>query len=877
MSTPSTLGSPRTEARSGTDHAGAPSGEKRTAGPLWVLRINPLERARLSDDALRTLLARLADAEHDVRDAAARCSDELYAAIGAAPDEDSRRRLVALRRAIHNDRTAKATGVPPTPAVARWAGACEKRAALRGEVAEAYASAADRERGTLARLLGDEDLTRSLALVSPEVYQESLRYRSAITEGRPLSARARKSERGLVQYVTRAMVRTSPLARFTAVGIAVPDPAGTSPEDPPYTPGTPFTGLDRVMLAYVLGGLEPPVGAAVLDAWVGLSPTSALEPDGSRLFFLKPTDTGFQRLAAPVKGTVRALVDATVMGPRPVRSVIDDLTARTGASAQDAAKAVVGAVRQGMLCTYGEAEDGAADLDALLARSAPAAGPPLADVRARLPRLGAAPATARSAELAALRDDFAEVSRIARRPARVTVEEDFVLSPARVAAADWQRPLEDLGPVVELLSVFDWLHDVRVITTAAFVDRFGAGARVPLAEHAEGLVQEVSRRAAVMGEVYLDGDTTALTGLGPADGSLERLHALRRRVIDATQRHIAAAAGDPDVRLSVDEARELTRALPERLRRDPLSYGVLVQSAGEGRVVLNDGLPGHGMLYARFLDADRRLGGDAVARLAERLTDRYGWDGSRVVEDLGLHRLNVNAHPRILPHGLRPDDWFSLRLAHDTETDQLRVEDADGTPLRVLPLGTGHPGLFPPPLSLASCLATGGRLNNDLLDGWHRALPWDGRTTRTAPRITVGDVVLARRRWYGGAELASALEPAAEHERLTALTEWRGRHGVPEEVVVKTAFEQVSPRTLDPADMLPRRRQFKPQYVDLASALGTRVLPRMLDRRATDERAVNYLEEALPAVVDGTHAYEWVVEIGRRPGGLFHYEGDFGS
>ncbi|NEA05359.1 hypothetical protein G3I28_39640, partial [Streptomyces sp. SID10116] len=69
-------------------------------------------------------------------------------------------------------------------------------------------------------------------------------------------------------------------------------------------------------------------------------------------------------------------------------------------------------------------------------------------------------------------------------------------------------------------------------------------------------------------------------------------------------------------------------------------------------------------------------------RLAERLTDRYGWDGSRVVEDLGLHRLNVNAHPRILPHGLRPDDWFSLRLAHDTETDQLRVEDADGTPLR---------------------------------------------------------------------------------------------------------------------------------------------------------------------------------------------------
>jgi hypothetical protein len=62
--------------------------------------------------------------------------------------------------------------------------------------------------------------------------------------------------------------------------------------------------------------------------------------------------------------------------------------------------------------------------------------------------------------------------------------------------------------------------------------------------------------------------------------------------------------------------------------------------------------------------------------------------------------------------------------------------------------------------------------------------------------------------------------------------------------------------------------------VDLSSALSTRVLPKMLDRRATEEEAVNYLEEALPSVVGGTHAQEWVVEIGRTPGGLFQYEGD---
>lgn len=672
------------------------------------------------------------------------------------------------------------------------------------------------------------------------------------------------------------MVRTSPLARFTAVGIAVPSPGGVHPGEVAFEDATAFPSLDRVMLAYVLGGLRPPAGAELLNAWVALSPTSALDEARATLYFLRPTESGFQRLSAPVRGVVRSLVDATVMGPRPVRSVVSHITAQQGCTAQDAAKAVLRAVQQGILCTYGEPEDGAADLSVMLTRPASPGAGLLEDVKARLPRLATAPASGRRAELQAIEGNFEQVSRLARRPARVTVEEDYVLPPFTVDSGRWRRPLADVGATVELLSVFDWLHDVRVMTTAAFVQRFGAGAGVPLTEHAESLVQEVSRRAAVMGESYARGDADALDGLGTADGSLEQLFTLRRRVIDETQSRITKAvdAGATDLALTAEEAVELTSGMPPRIRQDALSYGVLVQAAGD-RLVFNDGLPGHGMLYARFLDADRKLGGGSLPYLAQRLLDRYTWDGSRVVEDLGLHRLNVNAHPRILPEGLGPDDWFSLRLVHDEESDTLAVEDADGQRIRVLPLGTGHPGLFPPPLSLATSLSTGGRLNNDLVNGWHRSVPHDRRHTLMCPRISIGEVVLARRRWYGGGELATALGSGpAEHDRLTALTEWRARHDVPEEVVVKTTFGEDSPRTLDPADVLPRRLQHKPQYVDFTSALSTRVLPKMLDRRATEEEAVNYLEEALPSVVDGTHAQEWVVEIGRKPGGLFEYEGE---
>lgn len=842
--------------------------------PLWFLRINPLLRTRLADPALRELLERLTVAERAVRSAAERCSEELYSLIGVTTDDGTRGQLIAARRAIHNDRPLKAAPAG-MPSVAMWLATTEQRSLLRAEVAHHYEQAADRERRTLARLLSDEHLRRSLALVSPEVYEESERYRAATAEGR-LSARVRKSERGLIQYVTRAMVRTSPLSRFTAVGIAVPGAGGVDPGRVRFEGATAFPGLDRAMLAYVLGGLPQATGAALLDAWVALSPTSSLDGERSTLYFLRSTDSGLQRLSAPVKGVVRALVDAIAMGPRPVRSVVAHTAAQTKCSAQDAAKALLQAVHQGILCTYNEPEDGSVDLAAMLTRPGAPGSELLEDLKSRLPRLATGPVAERRGELRAIEQDFAQLARLARRPARGTVEEDYVLPPFTVDSGRWQRPLADMSATVELLSVFDWLHDVRILTTAAFVRRFGAGARVPLTEHAESLIREVAERAAVTGESYARGDMSALDGLGPADGSLEQLFAVRRRVAEEIGSRLTKAVenGASDLTLSPSEAIELASGMPQRLRREPLSYGVMTQAAGD-RLVFNDGLPGHGMLYARFLDADRKLAGGSVPRLARRLQERYGWDGARVVDDLGLHRLNVNAHPRVLPHGLRSEDWYALDLVHDTETDTLAVEDAEGQRLRVLPLGTGHPGLYPPPLSLAMSLSASGRLNNGLVDGWHQARSWDERQTLTAPGISIGQVVLSRRRWYGGAEMASVLEAGpAEHDRLLALTAWRARYGIPEEIVVKTAFGQGPPRTLDPAEVVPRRLQHKPQYVDLSSVLSTRVLPKMLNRRVTDEEAVTYLEEALPAVADGTHAQEWVVEIARPSGGRFRYEGD---
>ncbi|MFE6974635.1 hypothetical protein [Streptomyces sp. NPDC057682] len=847
------------------------TGEDGPAGePLWMLRVNPLPRVRLADPVLAALLDEVCAAENEVEAAAAECSAQLHRLIGATADAGVRGALIALRRDIHNDRVPR-TEDDPVPATARWRAARLARGGLRAALESEYPQAADRERKRLAWLLADDDLRRALALVAPEVAAGADRYRAALDGGGKLSARLRKSERGLVQYVTRAMIRTSPLSRFTAVGLALPGPGGVALGEVTPIGAVPVVGLDRIMLHYVLGGLrheaaqDRPLGPG---DWVQLPPTSEFGPGRGELMFLRSDGDTIRRLSVPVAGAVRPLVDAVALGARQVSSVAAEVAAALGCPAGDALTAVRRAVGAGILCLSDGPEDGALPFRTMLDRPGLPGAPLLAEVNRLLPEVGAAPAGERADVLARLRSTLADLAHRAGRHAQVLVEEDYVVPSPTVDTAPWTAALDDMAAAVELLSVFDRLHDIRAVLSAIFVEWYGAGAEVPLVAHAERIAAEVYRRGGALdGDIPQDG--------GPADGSLGRLHALRRDVL-ARMRDLLGSAG-PDASeavLSAREARELVAALPDRFRQDPLAYGVLVQPWRD-RLVLNDAYAGHGMLYGRFLGADEELGGRALPYLAERLRRIYGADGRRVAEDLGLHRLNVNAHVRVLPDGIDAEGWASLRLAHDPATDALCVRDAEGRDLRVLSLGSGHPEFLPVPARIAAWLVSGGRLMEDFVGDWRATAGGADTATRGCPRILVGRAVLARRRWYGGAEFAEAVSAGPEEtDRIRALARWRARHGVPAEVVLKTPLEATyGTEALEAAAAAgfgaeEHRQRQKPQYTDLESAVGVRVLPRLMDRRSP-----GYLEEALPAVADSRHATEWVVEIARPAGAPFTYGG----
>ncbi|WP_406183771.1 hypothetical protein [Streptomyces sp. NBC_01006] len=799
--------------------------------PVWMLRVNPLRRTRLADPALAGVLDELARVEAELALRATACTDALYEWIGAAP-ADERAALVAVRRAVHNDRVP-ATLPDPAPAeFLAWLELRVLRDGLLAEAAEEHPRALARERGTLSGLLGDEDLLRSLALLAPEVHRAAVRYREGTL------SRAAKSERGLLQYVTRAMMRTSPLARFTAVGLAVPSPDGARPDEVAFTGARSFPHLDQAMLGYVARTADQgtPPGP---DTWVRQSPSLSPGPGPDRISFVKLGDDSSRLLSTSLTEPLRRLLNATDMGPRTVGAIAGDVARALGTTPEQATGVVLGSLNAGLLCTTDGPEDCADD---------PLAAAPHAALRAAVAGFADAGHAERADALRGIGALTSSLTEEARRPAAFTVSENYLLAPAEVATSGLDRQLRDLAHAMEFLSAFDRLHDIRAVLTDVFVERYGRGASVRLTDHARHLVRTVNERVV------------------SGSDSLTPLRLLRTRLLGELRADLAGRRDDTEVVWPAEWLAELAAPLPDRFRQDAIAYSALVQPAGE-RLVFNDSYPGHGMLYGRFLGHDAELGGHALPRLRRRLQERHGAHGTVLAEDRGLHGVSVNAHAPVLDRRLRADDWYGLRLVHDPDLDRLYVADADGRRLHVLTLGTGHPELLPPPLRLANWLVMGGRLLPDLgmPGGLGGPGPGGVPTAPDTPRLCAGSVVLQRRRWYPGEEFEQAVRQGpGEADRMLALTRWRARHGVPAEVVLKPA--PFLGGGAEPGSGRSTAKQRKPQYVDLTSALLTRALPRFLDRDGS-----GFVEEALPAAGASPHAYEWAVEISRPSGGRFTY------
>ncbi|MFE1322077.1 lantibiotic dehydratase [Kitasatospora phosalacinea] len=826
-----------------------------------VHRVNPTLGLRLGGDRLGTVLRALFGAHRDCRNLADAACDELYRLAGTATGRE-RHRLLRLKRAVFNDRTPDPADLhdswqtPLPPAVTAWLAAEERGRLARTALETGLPGLLTEERERLARAVGSEPLQLSLALNSPQVLDAAQRYRTS--PGTP-TARQRKSERGLLQHLARALLRVSPLSRLTAVGFAHWSEDGRRLDEPAFDRRRAHAVLtpDRALLSGLVNGIAAAPRPGPLPAAVQRNPM--LRREGTHLRFPHVADGRRRTLAAESNEQLTALLKLLVLGPLPVDLLTAELARRFAVPAAEAARLVTAAFDAQILLAAPLLDEQAADplpeAEKLLTEHHPEAAAAVAAVAADLDLMARDSVGGRRAALTRIRTAETELNRLSACPAKLQVNEDYLLEPAAVSPEGYRTALADLGRVTAFQGLFDRHHEIRALLSRAFTDRFGPGARVPLIDHADDLVSLVRSR-----ELSLTRATAEQWG--PADGSLTELRRRRATALAALADRFREAGDATEATVDPAHLAALADGLPDRFHLPAASYGLLVQPV-DGRLVLNACYTGHGQLVTRFLGAQAALGSDAATRIARRIR-RQGTDGVRLVEDHGLHRANINHRMRLLDEAHTPADWLATTLAHDPATDRLHLLDRDGRPVRVMSLGMKWAELQPTPITLAVWLHDTGRVAFDPIGHLHaRRTDTDGSTVRY-PRLVAGDVVLQRRRWYPGDDLPAAPggEPEDEAAHLIATTRWRAAHDVPEEIVMKTPLGLPAGRNLSgeaAAAALTRylrtRSREKPQYLDLGSALMVRALPKFLERRSA-----GYFEEALPGVRSGVPAAEWLLE-----------------
>lgn len=837
---------------------------------------------------LRRLQNELVDALTGCQALAPALTDGLYRLGGEVSAPYRQSVLLPLRRSVHNGRSptaavhAAATELTGRlPALGNWLAARTRIDRLAAELDAGHAEVLAEERAALATLCGTEPVGRAVALTSPELLDAVLR--TAARGGRP-DARGRKSEPTVLRYALRATTRTSPLSWFTIVGWAPwPDAAAqagpVAPDDPGAAAGlellpagTP-TAVTRAPASLVaslfLAAANQP--DRMLRTPHRLAP--GLREDGGHIVYYREhpgTNAGGEpvvreeRVRLPVRPALAAVIRLLRAEPagRPPLELVAPLAGRTGSGSgtgPDDDGAAERLVRRflGQLCAERmlvpvppATEHDPAALTVLADWLHDTGTPQVADQVRRIDRdirsLNQVDAAGRGPLVRRIstgwQQALAELG--AEAPKHVAATEDVVL-PRPVRLTRPPADPADLTALTGLALLFDPDQVLRRLLRHRFVDRYGPGGRCP----------DPGQFFAELGDGS-SGELPAGDGAAARYPELAELTRLREQTIRAVR---AGGSDGTETVIAADVLAGLVESLPGWLRARPASYAFFGQPDRDGSLCLNHVYGGWGRFTSRFLD----LFADGGMRTAVAGQVRRMLPG-RVAQFRPVHGFNANLHPLLVDEEISDDprlgglDAGDIELVHDLAGDQIRLLDpATGALLDVLYLGF----LAPPalPARVAALLGDLGSGEVDLTRlAATRTVPGPGGTAVLRDRLRYGRIVLARRSWRfdpgaGEALRATAAGAAARNtaagavEPMAAIAGLRAGWGLPDQV-----FLRQGGRSAAPADALRQAvTRPKPQFVDLASPLHLRCLPRWLGRIA----GPLVIEEALPRPVGHTRPH----------------------
>ena len=818
------------------------------------LPVHSLEelRAEASAQAAETLLG-IERSLHALQEA---LTDGLYQAIHGLEDQKLRRRLLKLKRNIHNLRAVSEKDVVASQtalaadfheALVRYLELTNERRETHTRLLDLYAEELSAIRRRFQSLVEDEDFNKGLRLSSQVLSDQVRRYTRA---GKNPGSKVRQVERSLLRYFSRMVMKATPFSTFCAI---VPGTISEATTAPPTFDGAPqrkhsHLRLNKSLFAILLEHLTQRPGVRE-HLEVELNPT--LGEEEGRLLFLSARRGAeiFQRL--PRNPVIDLLQQRLAASPLPLGTLVEDFARNPeiDASADEVAAYVDRLLEIGLFRFRLGIREQEVDWDLPLREILA----PLDDEHAQkivtfLQHLrddmeSFARATAQerrgllSAAVERTRSVFEDLEARMRPTAEMPPFYEDAAGNARleVSAAGLEQTLAEY---VALTSRLSWLHGEQASCRHFFDTYYSDPEPVPLLRFYEDFYRE-HFKSHLERQRSPGKDTTAAEPPNPEvseEGTqdpttYDAQNPFQLPVIEALQQaHKTLAERIMELWRDDPEGAEITlgkKDLETALRELPThpepcrSVSVFGQylpeftTEGDPALVMGGYLNGYGKYFSRHLYLLPDTVQEGLRQANVRLTDQ------KMAEICGDASFNANLHPPLLPwevsyptgeSGASDEQIKSSHLFVDADPrnpHRLRLRHgAAGKEVIPVDLGFLNPRMRPPLYQLLSRFTPPGNFHlkvpeqplppQDLGDTKHS----QGALYR--PRVSYGGhLILSRRCWWiFPGMFPHRLPNEGDAAYFLRVWQWREDLGIPQEVFIRVRSLPAPPKSAD-TDMDP--------------------------------------------------------------------------